>query len=519
AAGFSPDFDMPADADLNNQYQVKIRVTNLANLSDTLALTVTITDQMPEPFVATINGGATAVCGTGSQTLLAAGGIAYLWNTGSPQPSIFINTPGTYTVTVTSSGTCTATASIIFAAPPTITAAGSNTPVCAGSNIELSSTPVGGTLPYATFAWSGPNGYTATVEDPAGFPATPAAAGVYTVLVTDAAGCTASASKTIAVSGNAAPAITANSNSPVCVGANIALTSTPSGGSGTFTTFKWSGPNNYLATGQNPSGFAASLAAAGAYVVTVTDNAGCSASGSTTVVVKPKPTLTAGSNTPVCIGSSLVLTSTPTGGSGAYASFQWAGPNSFTAAVQNPAGFPASLAAAGNYLVTVTDNAGCSATATTAVVVSGAPSVVASLLGPVCTGGQVTLGSTPAGGSGTYTNFQWSGPNGYTATVQNPPAFPVTPAVTGTYSVTVTDQSGCTATSSVAVVIHTLPAILASNSGPVCQGASLSLSSTPSGGTTPYSAFSWTGPDNYVASSQNPAPFSTTQASAGIYQI
>lgn len=519
ASGFSPNFESPADANTDNHYEVNIQVTNLSSLSDTLALTVVITNQAVEPFAAAINGGTGLFCTNSSVTLQATGGVSYLWSNGSTQSSIVVNAAGTYTVTATSTGACTATASATVAPPVSITAAGSNTPVCIGSTIQLSSTPSAGTPPYATFAWSGPNAYTANVEDPAGFPAVPAAAGTYTVTVTDAAGCSATATKVIAVSGSAAPTISASSNSPVCAGTNLLLTSTPAGGSGTFNQFSWSGPNNFASSSQNPAGFAATLAATGTYGVTVTDNAGCTATGSTAVVVKASPTILAASNSPVCVGNMIVLTSTPAGGSGTYTGFQWSGPNGFSANVEDPAGFSATMAAAGTYSVTVTDNAGCSGNGTATVAVTGLPAITAALLSPVCVGGMIALGSTPSGGSGTYTGFQWSGPNGYSATVEDPAPFPATAPAAGTYTVTVTDQSGCTATSSVSVTISSNPSITAANSGPVCQGAAITLSSTPSGGSGTYSAFMWTGPDNYVASSEDPAPFSTTAASAGIYQV
>ena len=185
-----------------------------------------------------INGGVSPLCTTGNITLQATGGVSYAWNTGATTSSIVVNTAGTYTVTGTSTGACTATATIVVAAPPTITAAG-NTPVCLGASIELNSTPAGGTPPYASFAWAGPNNYTANVEDPAGFPALAASGGTYTVTVTDASGCTATATKSITVTANASPTITASTNTPVCLGTNILLSSTPAGGSGTYTQFNW----------------------------------------------------------------------------------------------------------------------------------------------------------------------------------------------------------------------------------------------------------------------------------------
>jgi hypothetical protein len=79
----------------------------------------------------------------------------------------------------------------------------------------------------------------------------------------------------------------------------------------------------------------------------------------------------AGSNSPVAVGAALNLTSSATGGT----SYAWAGPNGFTAAVQNPTVSTAATAAmSGVYTVTIGNSASCTVTATTMVTV-GAPVV------------------------------------------------------------------------------------------------------------------------------------------------
>lgn len=518
AVGFSPDFEVPADANTDNQYEVIIRVTNSMSISDDLTLTVTVTDNPVENFQPQVNGGVTAVCLVGTAVLQASGGNAYNWNSGDINASITVTSTGMYTVTVTNDVGCSAVITVTVTNRPTITATGSNAPVCLGSNISLGSTPAGGSGTYTTFAWAGPNSFTASVEDPAPFPSAPAAAGTYTVTVTDNAGCTATATTALTVAGTSAPAIAASNNGPVCLGVNLVLTSVPSGGSTIYTQFKWAGPNNYSASAQNPAVLSSSMAAIGTYTVTVTDNAGCTATGTTAVLVKPNPTISAVGNSPLCVGANVMLSSTPSGGSGTYTAFAWAGPN-FTSALEDPATFFGSTINSGTYTVTVTDNAGCTATATTVMLINGPPTITAALLGPVCTGGMVALSSTPAGGSGTYSSFQWSGPNSFTANVEDPAAFAVIPAVAGTYTVTVTDNAGCAAAAIVMVAVHPAPTITAANTGPICEGSNLALSSTPSGGTLPYALFQWTGPDNYVASIEDPAAFSTTTASSGIYQV
>ena len=515
---FSPDFEIPADADLNNQYLVKIRVTNTLNLSDTLALTVTVTDNATETFNPQITGGS-AQCFTGSIVLQATGGATYLWSTGATTASITVNTSGNYTVTVTNAFACTGVVSTTVNARPAITASGSNTPVCVNAPINLTSTPSGGSGVYASFAWSGPNGYVATVQNPPSFAATSNAAGAYIVTVTDSQGCTSTASTTISVSGSSAPSIVAAGTSPVCVGATITLSSTPSGGSGVYPTYQWAGPNSYVSSVQNPSPFTAVAASGGSYTVTVTDNLGCTAVATKVIQVNSKPNITASSNTPVCVGSTVLITSNPSGGAAPYTAYSWTGPNSFVSSVEDPVGFTASSVAQGVYRVTVTDNNGCTNTSSTTLVVKALPSITAGITGATCTGGTLKLNSTPTGGTTPYSTFSWVGPNSYTSNIEDPVAIQLINAAAGIYYVTVTDASGCTATSSVTASINPLPGISAANSGPICAGAQLSVSSTPSGGTAPYAAFSWSGPSGYTAGVEDPAPFTSSQNSNGTYQV
>jgi hypothetical protein len=106
---------------------------------------------------------------------------------------------------------------------------------------------------------------------------------------------------------------------------------------------------------------------AGNYSVRATNSCGSVSYGPIILTVSPSPTLAmAGSNSPIAVGAALNLTSSATGGT----SYAWAGPNGFTAAVQNPAVSTASTAAmSGVYTVTIGNSASCTATATTMVAV------------------------------------------------------------------------------------------------------------------------------------------------------
>ncbi|MFN0015997.1 MAG: HYR domain-containing protein [Saprospiraceae bacterium] len=515
---FTPDFENPGDANMNNQYEVTIRVTNTLTLFSELNLVVTVTQDTDGPFNPLLTGSSGNCIAGGSAMLTASGGTMYLWSTNATTASITVTNSGTYTVTITDSGGCTAVLSKTMNIAPTITASGNVGVVCNGTPILLTSTPAGGSGVYTSFAWSGPNSYTSNAQNPASIQAFQTANGTYTVTVTDNAGCTATATATITVSLNSVPIVMASNNGPVCVGKTISLASTASAGSGTYSGYAWAGPNSFTSNIKNPIGFAAVIASAGTYTVTVTDSQGCTATGTTAVAVNANPAIGAMGNGPLCVGASVVLGSTPFGGSGVYPNYVWAGPNMYASMSQNPPSFSATLVASGTYTVTVTDNVGCSATNTVSVIITGKPTITAMAVGPTCLGGTITLASTPVGGSGVY-GFSWTGPNSFAANVEDPLPFAAVPSAAGTYTVTVTDNANCSATATTTIAVNTNPSITAGSNTPVCQNASLQLNSTPSGGTGTYTLFKWAGPDNYVASIEDPSGFSTTLASAGTYTV
>src|SRR5437764_1418956 len=191
------------------------------------------------------------------------------------------------------------------------------------------------------------------------------------------------------------------------------------------------------------------------------------------------------------------------------ATYSWTGPNGFTSSVQNPTRSNATLADAGTYSVTVTVSGCTSAAGTTSVVVNTTPATpTASNGGPYCTGGTIAL-STPAVSGATYA---WTGPNGFTSSLQNPTRTNATLADAGTYSVTVT-VSGCSsAAGTTNVVVNATPATpVATNGGPYCVGATISLSTALVSGAT----YSWTGPNGFTSALQNPTRPNATLADAG----
>ncbi|MES2517902.1 MAG: S8 family serine peptidase, partial [Bacteroidota bacterium] len=152
--------------------------------------------------------------------------------------------------------------------------AGSNSPICAGNTLNLTSD--GGT----SYAWTGPNSFSSSLQNPTIANATITATGTYSVVVTNENGCTAMA--TVEVTVNPIPTATASSNSPICSGVTLNLAAS----GGEF--YAWTGPNSFTSTDQNPSIALTTSAALGVYTVTVSSS-GCFATATTIVSLSNAP--------------------------------------------------------------------------------------------------------------------------------------------------------------------------------------------------------------------------------------
>lgn len=422
---------------------------------------------------------------------------SYNWNFtgGSPTSSTSQNpspvnytSSNAYTITATAINECgstTATQSFTVTPVPSITLNPSSTsPICAGSSVTITASATGGT--GLTYAWSNSAGNSASIT------VSPLFTTTYTVTVTNSAGCSATASQTVIV--NPLPLATATNTGPYCLNNTISLNSSGGG------TYSWSSPNGFTSSLQNPTISNATAINSGLYTVTVT-LAGCTATASTSVIVNSNPVASITGNTP-CVGGTLTLT--PSGGT----TYSWILPNGFTSTA-NPLVLNGVTAAnAGVYSVTASNASGCTATGSTTVTINALPIPVATNTGPVCPNTSATLNGS---GGGTYS---WTGPNGFTSTTQNPS---VTPGTTNaTYSLTVTNSNSCTASISTTITVRTPPNAVAINTSPRCLGSTSAIVLNASGGTT----YSWSGPNSYTSSTQNPSlttPVASNQG--GVYTV
>ena len=355
------------------------------------------------------------------------------------------------------SATCTPV-TVTVNSNPTVSV---NSPsVCSGNNATVTATPSpSGTYNYS---WTVPGGAT-NPGNTNSF--TTGVAGTYTVTITNGNGCTSSSSGTVTVNSN--PTVSVNSPS-VCSGNNATVTATPSP-SGTYN-YSWTVPGGATNPG-NTNSFTTGVA--GTYTVTITNGNGCTSSSSGTVTVNSNPTVSVNSPS-VCSGNNATVTATPSP-SGTY-NYSWTVPGGAT----NPGNTNSfTTGVAGTYTVTITSGNGCTSSSSGTVTVNSNPTV--SVNSPsVCSGNNATVTATPSP-SGTY-NYSWTVPGGAT-NPGNTNSF--TTGVAGTYTVTITNGSGCTSSSSgtVTVISNIAPAF--DSFGPYCTSdVPPSLPSTSNNGIT-----------------------------------
>ncbi len=400
---------------------------------------------------------------TGTATVTASGGTpayTYAWSpSGGNAATATGLCAGNYTVTVTDANGCTRTATYTITQPTAITTTQSQVNVlCNGQCTGTATVTASGGTPAYTYAWTPSGGNAAT--------ATGLCAGNYTVTVTDANGCSRTATYTI----TQAPPL-ATTQSQVNILCNAACTGTAtvnaSGGTPAYT-YLWtpSAQNTATATGL----------CAGSYTVTVTDANGCTITASYTLTQPTALSATTTATQSTCGQANGTATVTVSGGTPAY-TYSWA-----------PSGGNAATATgllSGTYTVTITDANGCTLTATIFVPSALSPTAAINTSTNVtCFGvcnGSATV--TVTGGAPAYT-YVWAPSGGNAATA--------TGLCAGTYTVTVTDANLCTTTATITITQPTQVVATATNTGNVlCFGGNTGSASASGSGGTPGYTYSW----------------------------
>ena len=381
--------------------------------------------------------------------------FTYSW-TGNLNGSAVTNlAAGNYTVTATDFNTCIGSTTITINEPP-----GLNVAITATTNSTCPGTPDGsttalasnGTSPY-NYQWSnGQNLAIATALD----------TGTYTVTATDFKGCTTTATSVITAPNAVSGVISVLNNVSCFGGTNGQLQVAPSGGNGTYTYMWDNGQTTATATGL----------AVGVHSVDVSDSNGCQSTVSGNITQPGAIVLSFSANQSVsCNGlSDGSVTANPSGGSLPY-TYLWG--NNQSTPIANGL-------AAGMVSVTITDNNGCTKTDSVAIAEPTLLTVSSININQVLcfNDSNGSEGITVGGGITPYT-FLWS--NGDIHQVADSLS-------AGNYSITVTDNIGCTAT----------------NNFQITQPTQLQLTLT---GTLAAQCFNSHSGEAYVAASGGIAPY------------
>jgi len=452
----------------SGSYQVIVK--NSYNCPDTSTAVVVSASPVPVPTVTTAPapGAPTTFCVGGSVAFTTPTNyLTYNWydlNTSTTiattQTTNAIFSSGSYELFVTDGNGCPGASSPVIVtvnALPTATAVAQGpTSICPGGSVTIAGGAGGDATVkyqwYQTGGFGGINGatnptYTATNN------------GNYYVKITDTVThCTGTSAPNVTVTiATPTATITPAGNQTLCQGATATLLANVGSG------YQW-----YL-NGTTPLTNTQALIAStgGTYTVAVTNAAGCtqtSAGKTITVVPNPVATATAGGPTTFCAGGTVLLSAD----TGTGLSYVWA-PGGATTQTIN-------ASATGTYSVTVTNTNNCS-TISNSVNVTAVPYPVATITSgglptSICTGSNVLLTAGPVGNS-----YLWlfnGSPLPYNDPNRTSISYPANQ--TGTYTVTVTNSTGCASTTSVAnaisVFVNPIPTIQTLGPTTFCWGSS-----------------------------------------------
>ncbi|HEX5002508.1 MAG TPA: gliding motility-associated C-terminal domain-containing protein, partial [Bacteroidia bacterium] len=394
---------------------------------------------------------------TGGVYITPSGGTlpyTYLWSNAATIQDITNVAAGTYTVTVSDANLCTATVSGIVTQPTALNATVTITnATCGLSNGSVIANPTGGTSPF-TYLWN-TGQTTQTISS--------LLSGVYTVTVTDANLCTFQRTANVGNSGG--PVATVDSIVNVkCNGqSNGGIYISVTGGTLPYT-YNWSNGS----TTQDISSLTA-----GAYTVTINDFSGCQTILDT-LVTQPAVLNETVSVTPSTCGLPTgSATVTPNGGTAPYTYLWNTGQTTGTITSLTPA----------TYTVTISDANSCSKLRSVTVTNSGGVNIVTDSVRNVKCFGLATGAIYISITSGTLPYlYSWSSGSNSQDLIN---------VLAGSYTVTVTDDNGCSASQSFNI---NQPATALNDSvhvvNPSCGLLNGSVSSYAYGGTSPYT-YQW----------------------------
>ncbi|MDX9852726.1 MAG: T9SS type A sorting domain-containing protein [Tenuifilaceae bacterium] len=401
--GDTYDYTFTATIDLSTPASYNLAAT-ISQAIDAVATNNTITATIESGDGPSIVLGSNRSICQGETLMLDAGaaGISYLWNTGATTQTIEVSSTGTYSVEVTSADGCLSQAEVTI----TVNQApekplGADSEHCTGVSVTLNAENSG-----STYLWN-------TNETSQSISVT--TAGEYWVEITNEHGCVTK--DTINIAFTESPTIDLGGKLSLCQGNSITLNAGNEG-----SVFLWN-------TGAQTQTI--EVNSGGTYSVTATNSEGCIATGTVEVEVVPAPAVNLGDDRAICQGQTVTLNPGVDN-----ATYLWS-----TGAITQTIG----VSAQGEYSVTVTDANGC--VASDAIIITVNPRPIISLGDDIetCLGEEIILTAPDVEN---VVQYRWN--DGTTGKI-------LTVTQTGTYTITVTHENGCTGNDGILVTFNPLP--------------------------------------------------------------
>ncbi|MCF8298524.1 MAG: PKD domain-containing protein [Saprospiraceae bacterium] len=439
----------------------------------------------PLPTIS-INPGSASICYGDSININASGALTYNW---SPSAGInnsigssiiaFPTSTTQYNVIASDNNGCVDSSSITITVNPlpNVSVNPNSPEICFGDSVLITANGA------SSYSWSPAIGLSSALG--ASVQAFPYTTSTYTVTGTDQNGCVYD--EMVVVDVIPLPIISINASSDtICLGQSVSMTASGAN------SYVWS-PSTALSTTTGNTTIATPTSTT-SYIVKGISSTGCESTDTITIVVNPLPTIAINpGSASICWGDSINLSA-----SGAT-SYNWSptiGINNSTAS--SIIAFPTTTT---QYIVSGSDNNGCFNSSTITINVNPIPTVSVNPNSPmICFGDSVQLS---ANGALTYNWSPAIGLNTNSGSIVQ--AFPNT---TSTYTVTGTDQNGCSGEDVIVVDVNPLPTIsINASSDTICLGQSTTL--TASGAST----YAWTpatGLSSTSGSSITASPITTT---------
>jgi hypothetical protein len=390
--------------------------------------------------------------------------------------------------------------------------ASSNSPICIGSNLNL--TESGGEA--VSWDWTGPNSFTSSSQNPTISSVSSSEAGLYTVTITDPNLCTNTEDVTVTVnSESSAPTGASASSNPVCPGDNTTL-SVQGGSLGAGASWHWysgSCGGTYVGSG-SPT---VSPVSTTTYSVRAEGTCNTTSCANVTVTVNTESTAPTGitGTTTICPGDNTTL-SVQGGSLGTGASWEWYSGSCGGTSVGSGSSVNVSPASNTTYYVLAEGTCNTTSCANVTVTVNTESNTPTGITGTTsfCTGESTTL-SVSGGSLGTGAAWEWySGSCGGTSEGSGT-SINVSPGSNTDYYVRAEGTCNTTLCATATVTVNPPPAAIAGSNSPLCAGEDLSLTETGGDATS----WSWSGPGSFSSPSNNPGITGVTTSASGTYTV